>query len=294
MKLVTLILVTLVVKAYFCSSQPDNNGKTNSRALDSLVNKRILGGCTAHSNEYPYYVALVEMNTIYPFCGGSIIDENWVLTAAHCVEEYINDPKKVQVIVGTQTDLENADQTRPFTLTASRIIFHGKYEFHEEDKKTPFTVINDIALVQVSGSLIINKGGVYSSKIQMAKEEENLTGKTATVTGYGQVTTEIEESRILMTTDLKISPKKCQIWVTFDKASNICAGRPGRGTWEGDSGSPLVVNREGKPILEGVTLFGNPGYGYQVYARVSHYWDWINRSMQSKSFIQSLSSYFLN
>lgn len=45
---------------------------------------RIVGGSTATRNQFPYQVALIINNS--GFCGGSIISNTWVLTAAHCVD----------------------------------------------------------------------------------------------------------------------------------------------------------------------------------------------------------------
>lgn len=46
---------------------------------------RIIGGNTARKGQFPYHVALVfPIGSRYPFCGGSIINVKWILTAAHC------------------------------------------------------------------------------------------------------------------------------------------------------------------------------------------------------------------
>ncbi|HIG30472.1 MAG TPA: trypsin-like serine protease, partial [Verrucomicrobiales bacterium] len=66
------------------------------------ISRRIIGGQATSSNEYPWMVALVSSDTDdltqAQFCGGTLIHPDWVLTAAHCVEEEI--PGDVDVIIG--------------------------------------------------------------------------------------------------------------------------------------------------------------------------------------------------
>ena len=144
------------------------------------------------------------------------------------------------------------------------------------------TKANDIAMLKVDGSLIQNRDGMYSEKIEMAKGPETFVGETATVSGYGRYSFLMDDtSKTLRTVDLEVlSNDKCQIYnMMFDDKSKICAGlreaKVAQNSCHGDSGGPLVVKQEdGKPLLVGVVSFGGgcrrPTLP-SVYARVSFY-----------------------
>lgn len=50
-----------------------------------LRERRIIGGVETVINEYPWQVGLVRPSTTLPYCGGTLISDRWVMTAAHCV-----------------------------------------------------------------------------------------------------------------------------------------------------------------------------------------------------------------
>eukprot|EP00095_Tigriopus_kingsejongensis_P006391 maker-scaffold117_size339417-snap-gene-2.17 protein:Tk06391 transcript:maker-scaffold117_size339417-snap-gene-2.17-mRNA-1 annotation:"serine protease" len=60
--------------------------------------KRIIGGTETRVNEYPWQVALVKPNKSQPFCGGALVDDEWVMTAAHCTQGF--QAGKLQVVLG--------------------------------------------------------------------------------------------------------------------------------------------------------------------------------------------------
>lgn len=53
------------------------------------VSNRIFGGEMVNQNEFPFIASLRYIRSAKHFCGGSIITENWILTAAHCIEKYV-------------------------------------------------------------------------------------------------------------------------------------------------------------------------------------------------------------
>lgn len=101
---------------------------------------RIVGGEDAADGEFPHQVSLRLMNAIGAthFCGGSVIDKNWVVTAAHCCAGHI--PLILHVVAGgiRLNSNENEEQKR----NVDKIISHEKYQSSG--------VLNDICLLKVS------------------------------------------------------------------------------------------------------------------------------------------------
>merc|ERR1719474_1371445 len=62
---------------------------------------RIIGGVETEANEYPWQVAIVSSTGYYPFCGGTLISNIHVLTAAHCTDEGNSDPNSIAVLGGS-------------------------------------------------------------------------------------------------------------------------------------------------------------------------------------------------
>src|SRR6185312_2498447 len=142
MKKITILLAFLVIAV-------------SANDLEEL-NRRIVGGRPARNNEFPYQVALRirNANNRKAFCGGSIVNKHWVLTAAHCFYDskgLTMPPEKVEVVTGGVTDLES-EQAKNLTYPVSRLIVHGLYD--------PVRNIHDIALLRVDGDLLEPKNGV--------------------------------------------------------------------------------------------------------------------------------------
>lgn len=96
---------------------------------------RIVGGGLAAAGEAPYQVSMRIKKHNFHFCGGSIINETWILTAAHCTTSFEAD--EIEVVTGTLSLTEGGDR-----YDVARIISHELYN--------PAIIRNDIALLQVS------------------------------------------------------------------------------------------------------------------------------------------------
>lgn len=272
--------------ALTASDQPVQNGTNGERSLPEPYVKmpnfpRIVGGQPTTIDQFPYQVALVNRpienpNNIYnnQFCGGSIINERWILTAAHCVDGAL--PSSIAVAVGV-TDLMNTRPGRIFYV--DRIIIHTNYN--------PITFDCDLALLHLTQPIDFS-GRVYSAApVGLVSPADSAAGVDApgvmaTITGWGntsaignQYPNILQVASVPITTVHQYPPGA----VT---SNMLAAGYPQGGfdSCQGDSGGPLVVTNSAGVILQaGITSWGygcaQPGYP-GLYTRVSMFYDWIS------------------
>ncbi|XP_068213912.1 trypsin-1-like [Palaemon carinicauda] len=235
---------------------------------------KIVGGKDADLCELKYQISLQDISFGFPFhlCGGSIIDENWILTAAHCFDEVdISAPDFLQVVTGEHNLIE--DEGKEQTIVLKEIIIHEKYD--------KWTVANDIALLRLSTPI---KFDDCSQPIALP-EKDHLASGDCVVSGWGTLQEEGHPSDILQKATIPMmTDAECK--TIFGQAEidgcMICAGLVDGGidACEGDSGGPLACHDTGATYLAGVVSWGygcgRPGYP-GVYAEVSCYVDWIKQ-----------------
>lgn len=137
-------------------------------SFNSASNGRIVGGSDAAPNQFPYIASLrwTRGNDLH-FCGGSIIDQSWILTAAHCVEGVLND--EVIVVVGS-IFLSSGGYERRSDL----IISHPEYDSE--------SLIADVALIRVGQPFVFNDA---VQPIYVATE--HISEASALVSGWGML-----------------------------------------------------------------------------------------------------------
>jgi len=263
-----LVLLAVMVPAVMAAAQTDPG------------TPRIVGGQEATPGEWPWQAALV-MKEADPyngqFCGGSIINKDWVLTAAHCVDTAA--PGDLDVIVGIH-DLASPDPD--FVRVAlSRIVVHPGWNDATKD--------NDIALLQLASPVPARAGSGGTLPIAFVDTAPgnigSLTGTPATTTGWGNTNpngTNYPE-RLREVQVPIVSNAECRSSYGNLTDNMICAGLPdgGKDSCQGDSGGPLVIHDDsaGEWVQVGIVSFGigcgAPGYP-GVYARVSRYAAWIS------------------
>ncbi|XP_011177409.2 serine protease SP24D [Zeugodacus cucurbitae] len=226
---------------------------------NAAPNGRVVGGADAVVGQFPHQVSLQRSDGSHT-CGGSIISETFIVTAAHCVvvgegiEPY--PPRFYQVRVGSMQRTIGGQ-----LLKLKRIIVNKAYADFQ----------NDIALLELEKPIVFTKN---IQPIELA-EEEVPSGGDVIISGWGRLSTNGPIPHRLQWNTLKaLNAEECEE-VHHLGASVICLGHePDNGTCFGDSGGPATYN--GK--LVGVASFVDDGCGSDIpdgYAKVAHLREWI-------------------
>lgn len=241
----------------------------------------LIGGFQSLAKEFPHMAALgyADGDETRWACGGSLISEKFVLTAAHCIKnKELGEITKVRL--GDLNLKSTTDDAQPKDLAVLRTIRHPQY-------KSP-SQYHDVALVELSEALQFNDF-IKPACLQVNREESYYE---LIATGWGNLEytgppAEHLQKVFLDPYDNELcnefyqDTNKRRLARGIDDDSQLCAGGIDRDTCQGDSGGPLQVKNEhliGGYTIVGITSFGkacglsdSPG----VYTRVSNYIKWI-------------------
>ncbi|XP_052394637.1 trypsin-1-like [Carassius gibelio] len=236
------------------------------------LSNRIVGGEDATTGAWPWQVS-IHLTGSGHFCGGTLINKDWVLTAAHCFHK----DDHIKMYFGRLN--QSGSNTYEMSRTASQIINHPNYTYIYMLK-----IDNDIALVQLSSSVTFSD---YIKPVCLAAAGSVFGGGTKSwVTGWGtlqsggtQIPNTLQQVMVPV-----VNNRACDnaYGGVFKITSNmICAGLLNQGGKDScliDSGGPMVSKNGSLWIQSGVVSFGrgcaDPKYP-GVYSRVSEYQDWI-------------------
>ncbi|CAL4132745.1 unnamed protein product, partial [Meganyctiphanes norvegica] len=233
--------------------------------------RRIVNGVTTEVHEFPWQVAIVSKYSNRPYCGGSIISQSWILTAAHCAEVTNLSDK---IVVGEHNWALTSDTAAMERLTIHRIHVHPEYN--------PMKLNNDIALIELSSPLTFSR---EVSAVCAPQQNEIYDNVNTIVAGWGFTTEGGTHSRPLQKVVVPtMTNNECKnSYGDFITSNMICAGlaEGGKDACQGDSGGPLVVEVDTSSSYMkqiGIVSFGygcaRPGYP-GVYSRTSKYIKWI-------------------
>jgi secreted trypsin-like serine protease len=283
-----LVFCTGVADAQEKATRESTYARRGSTDFDEAVlrymrNERpkIIGGRPAAPNEYPWQASLVvswiaDASQAH-FCGASILNNQWIVTAAHCLVGL--EATDVHVVAGT-----NVLSSGVLRINAARLITHTGYNSNTQDQ--------DIALVELKTPLPL--GTVMQQIAPLAPQDEDrvlVVDRPFTVTGWGATAEGGRAVKDLQEVDVPfVSREACNDPLSYNGRitdNMICAGKAvgGQDSCQGDSGGPLVFRPDGgEPRLVGVVSWGEgcarPGK-YGVYTRLTRYADWVKTCTES-------------
>uniref|UniRef100_A0A8C9R459 Zgc:100868 n=1 Tax=Scleropages formosus TaxID=113540 RepID=A0A8C9R459_SCLFO len=225
------------------------------------LNTKIVGGQNAAPGSWPWQVSMRYQGS--HVCGGSLINNQWILSAAHCfaliryeLQDQGTNPNSVSVSV-------------------SSITVNPNYNGNTND--------NDLALVQLSSTVSFSD---YIQPICLAASGSTFYNGTETwVTGWGNIQSGDLQLEVQVPV---VGNGKCNCLYGPGSITDnmLCAGllAGGKDSCQGDSGGPLVVKQGSVWVQAGIVSFGNgcaePNYP-GVYTRVSQYQSWISSVITS-------------
>nr|NP_610874.1 Ser8 [Drosophila melanogaster]AAF58377.1 Ser8 [Drosophila melanogaster]AAY55696.1 IP02554p [Drosophila melanogaster] len=231
----------------------------------SSLGGRIVGGTASSIEDRPWQVSLQRSGS--HFCGGSIISNNIIVTAAHCLDT----PTTV-----SNLRIRAGSNKRTYGGVLVEVAAIKAHEAYNSNSK-----INDIGVVRLKTKLTF---GSTIKAITMASATP-AHGSAASISGWGKTSTDGPSSATLLFVDTRIVGRsQCGSstygYGSFIKATMICAAATNKDACQGDSGGPLVSGGQ----LVGVVSWGRdcavanyPG----VYANIAELRDWVLQAQKT-------------
>eukprot|EP00062_Callorhinchus_milii_P005437 gi/632944860/ref/XP_007887731.1/ PREDICTED: chymotrypsin A-like [Callorhinchus milii] len=228
---------------------------------------RIVNGEDAVSGSWPWQISLQDYSG-WHFCGGSLLNENWVVTAAHC-----GVGQSHYVVLGAHNKCSSSEDN--VVVGVARAFTHPNWD--------SYNINNDVTVVKLKSSVTFTP---RISPVCLASNPDLFPGgKMCMTSGWG-LTNPFDSNTpcILQQAALPLlTYEQCNnIWTNMITDAMICAGAAGATSCMGDSGGPLVCQNGGAWNLVGIVSWGS---GYcststpAVYTRVTMFRSWIEQTI---------------
>ncbi|KAJ1957393.1 hypothetical protein IWQ62_005098 [Dispira parvispora] len=257
-------------------------------AQPSTLHPRILGGENAMEGQVAFFGSMFNKNQKRHYCAGSLIGQEWLLTAANCVSQYSNG--MLEAKMDAPIPAEALGLSLGSVSTTPSVIFDAKEIFIHQQFNASGRIENDIAVVRLAHKVTLSEkigiAKIYSGNL---KENDELQAAGMGVVNWANS----KPADTLQIVTLRVSETdRCRAAYDGYKDPNgpqVCTKvENGRDACQGDSGGPLYKAGSDKSqlALVGIISYGgspnpnNPACGspdgIQFHTHVFNYLDWIS------------------
>jgi len=271
---------------------------SQSASAQSTIQPRIVGGDQSDPGEWEWMVALSFApypSALDAKCGATLVSPDWVLTAAHCLHDSLDNvisPAAISAYVGAYDLATSTGESR----SISAIYVHPSYD--------PNTSDNDIALLRLSAPVTTIQPLILIDASVQAQLETRVDDGLEDVFAIGWGGVEAISSPLdyqsypIVLRDVAlpyVSNTVCNSSNLAGQVTNnmMCAGEPEGGidSCQGDSGGPLVFQSGGIWYQAGVVSWGlgcAQANSYGVYTRVNNYTEWLKPMLDGYAITEKL------
>uniref|UniRef100_A0A182MW57 Peptidase S1 domain-containing protein n=1 Tax=Anopheles culicifacies TaxID=139723 RepID=A0A182MW57_9DIPT len=265
-----------------------DSGVAQSCGIRKVVNKLIVNGTHAKDGYWPWHAALFhnDERCLINVCGGTILDQHTVLTAAHCLMTSHGIIARERLVVQVGRYRLRAASDHAQEREAFQLIFHPKYNRH--------SIQHDIALIKLATDFTYT---IYVQPICLwnrGEDQHSIVGSLGTVVGFGfdendNPTDTLRETRIPVASAITCVESNREVFGTQLTSNMFCAGnRDGVSACNGDSGGGMFFNYDGTWYIRGLVSFTKPREDayicntkeYTVFTDVAKYLKWIEQHMR--------------
>ncbi|KXJ81696.1 hypothetical protein RP20_CCG018224 [Aedes albopictus] len=258
-------------------------GVRNAQGINGRIKNPVYVDGDSEFGEYPWQVAILKKDpkeSVY-VCGGTLIDNQYIITAAHCVKTYNGFDLRVRL---GEWDVNHDVEFYPY-IERDVISVQVHPEYYAG------TLDNDLAILKMDRPVDFT-GTPHISPACLPDKFTDFSGQRCWTTGwgkdafgdYGKYQNILKEVDVPIVNHHQCQNQLRQTRLGYSYNLNpgfICAGgEEGKDACKGDGGGPLVCDRNGSWQVVGIVSWGIgcgkanvPG----VYVKVAHYLDWINQ-----------------